>query len=505
MNKTLVIGILILLIGMSVVSSTGKIIEDVSVYRNHVESTDNLLKEKPVDCSPLKSVYSSEKKFSQNTTWYMFKVGGYEGTGFYAFYPNGTYRFREWEGDDFFSGGTWTNDGRYLCCMHENGTLYDINPETFDAYAIGDGDVSLNGLAYNPVNEKLYGASSYDLYEIDIETGNQTCIGGFGGDPYIMIAIAFDKYGVLYGWDVGNDSLWIIDNETGNATLVGPLGWNLNFAQDGAFEYDTDILYLAAYTTGMEGCLLECDEDTGECTFVGNFEGNAEFTAHAISYEDNEPPVTTHTLDPPKPDGENGWYVSDVNVTLTATDDLSGVKEIRYTINGGPEGVISGDNGTFIIHDDSEDILVEYWAIDNAGNVERTNSFMVDIDQTEPDTVLCYEIVGGNWLFGWDYEFSLQVTDAMSGFNITYYRIDGGEWEIYTEPFTLPDGYDIFIEYYSVDYAGNVEDVNSENVSDYCIVVNVFKTPRNKATYYPMFYWFLERFSLLERLLNLIR
>ena len=51
--------------------------------------------------------------------------------------------------------------------------------------------------------------------------------------------------------------------------------------------------------------------------------------------DDTTPPITTHTLDPPEPDGLNGWYVSNVNVTLTATDDMSGVNVTYYRINGG--------------------------------------------------------------------------------------------------------------------------------------------------------------------------
>ena len=151
MNKTvLAIGIIFLLIGANVVSSTNNIVEDV-----------------PADYSHLESVFSSEEKTFPNTTWYMFHA--YSGGGeFYVIYPNGTSRWVKFEGGDFLSGGTWTNDGRYLCCMFGNGTLYDIDPVTLYACAIGDGGVGLNGLAYNPVNEKLYGASSYDLYEINI-------------------------------------------------------------------------------------------------------------------------------------------------------------------------------------------------------------------------------------------------------------------------------------------------------------------------------------------------
>ena len=100
-----------------------------------------------------------------------------------------------------------------------------------------------------------------------------------------MIAIAFDADGVLYGWDINPDYLYIIDLDTGYATAVGPLGINLNYVQDGAFEFEDDILYLAAYTLGSpSGCnLYKCDEDTGECTLVGPFPP-FDFGAFAIPY-----------------------------------------------------------------------------------------------------------------------------------------------------------------------------------------------------------------------------
>ncbi|MBA7636884.1 hypothetical protein ES703_44512 [subsurface metagenome] len=48
-------------------------------------------------------------------------------------------------------------------------------------------------------------------------------------------------------------------------------------------------------------------------------------TGNRISFDDITPPVTTCTLNPPEPNGNNSWYVSDVEVTLNATDDMSGV------------------------------------------------------------------------------------------------------------------------------------------------------------------------------------
>ena len=104
-----------------------------------------------------------------------------------------------------------------------------------------------------------------------------------------------------------------------------------------------------------------------------------------LSSEDTTPPITTHSLDPPTPDGENGWYVSDVIVTLNASDDMSGVKEIQYRIDGGPVWTIPGDYGTFVLDIEKDNLPTEYWAIDNAGNEETHHIFTIDIDKTAPN------------------------------------------------------------------------------------------------------------------------
>ena len=56
---------------------------------------------------------------------------------------------------------------------------------------------------------------------------------------------------------------------------------------------------------------------------------------------------------------------------------------------------------------------------------------------------------------------SLEATDDLSGVLANYYRIDDGEWRLYTNPFKLlTDGIHT-VEYYSVDYARNIEDEQS--------------------------------------------
>jgi len=352
------------------------------------------------------------------TIWYSYRYGGSMGTGFYAHGPGIDTRFREWEGN--ISGGTWT-DRRWLCCIYGNGTLYDIDPKTFNVSAIGDGGTSLNGLAYDPVNEELYGASRSGLWLIDMETGEQEYVGGFINSVW-MIGIAFDAEGTLYGWDINPDYLYTIDTETGEATEVGPLGINLNYAQDGAFDLFNDILYLAAYTITSGGGLYECDKETGECTLIGPFQG--QWTGHAISYELKiDLPVTNISFDPLYPDGDNGWYVSNVTVTLNASDD-TGVIATYYRINGGEWKIY---DSCFIISISKEGSdIIEYYSVDYVGNIEDVKSSTVDIDKTPPDIE---EVEwdafkdGGDWYV----TFTCNATDATSGMDRVEFFINDGE------------------------------------------------------------------------------
>ncbi len=53
-------------------------------------------------------------------------------------------------------------------------------------------------------------------------------------------------------------------------------------------------------------------------------------------------------------------------------------------------------------------------------------------------------------------------------------------------------------------FTGTIKIVNSENPNDFCEIDILLKTPRNKALFNSLFYWFLEHFPILNRALNLI-
>ena len=394
--KILVIGVIILFCVMSVVSSTVGMVEDKSSNNYFLESAIN-----------------PKNPFSCDHSAYI--IGDGPDCYLYEFILNDPSDLNcVCEGSSgFFLDATWSNDNYIYCVEYGTGFLKVIDIDACEIWSIGGGGSNLIGLSYDPISDMLFGSSANNyLYKIDPETGNQEQIGPFGGSVGYMVGLAFDSEGVLYGWDLVCDNLWTIDTETGEATQIGSLGINLNYDCDGDICKKDDILYIV-----HNNYLYSSDRDTGECELYDQFPDNVTVNGLAIpyGYDDTTPPVTTHTLDPPEPDGCNGWYVSNVSVTLNATDDFSGVKEIRYTINGGVEQVIAGDYGAFILSEDGNDILIVYWAIDNWGNEEKPhNWFTVDIDQTVPEIAITYE-VDYDLTLGWIWLWTATASDSESG------------------------------------------------------------------------------------------
>lgn len=82
--------------------------------------------------------------------------------------------------------------------------------------------------------------------------------------------------------------------------------------------------------------------------------------------------------------GDNDWFISDPNITLSATDSGSGVKEIHRSLDGGPETVISGASAYINLTGDGIH-SVTYYAQDNALNSETPRSAVLKIDKTPPN------------------------------------------------------------------------------------------------------------------------
>jgi hypothetical protein len=212
--------------------------------------------------------------------------------------PGDITEIKKTSSEGFISGGTWAL-GKWYGCEYALGEwedtqplIWTIHPVIGEMTIVGNYDpegtnLTFNGLAYNHITEIMYGCSNNALYEVNMSTGASSFVGNFGISDCIMIAIAFDGDGNLFGTELVTDSLYSINPISGEATQIGDgLGININYQQDMAFDIDTDTLYLSAYTIApvKEGALYTCNKVTGVANKVGTFQGAAEITGFAIPY-----------------------------------------------------------------------------------------------------------------------------------------------------------------------------------------------------------------------------
>lgn len=262
--------------------------------------------------------------------------------------------------------------------MYGNNTLYDINPKTLEVNSIGNGDYYQDSISYDPVTERMFGIYLDNIYQIDSSTGEQELIGSLDYSGGWMLGISYDLFGQLYGWDLITEKLWKIYPDNAWAEEVGTFGLGFNYAGPGDFDKISDYIYLVTYTTS--GQWYKINKTTLESTLFNlNFTGD--ITSLAIPYELNmAPPITEIYFDPPYPDGENDWFVSEVNVTFNALD-ITGVIDTFYRINGGEWKTYEEP---FILSEDGQ-YTIEYYSYDYVGNIEDVKSKTVYIDRSPPD------------------------------------------------------------------------------------------------------------------------
>lgn len=112
--------------------------------------------------------------------------------------------------------------------------------------------------------------------------------------------------------------------------------------------------------------------------------------------------------------GKDNWYSSNVKVTLNSVDSYSGVKEIRYVLDGAATTVsVSTEN--ILVSSDGIHTL-SYWAVDNAGNIEKTKTTEIKIDKTPP--VIITSVSPSGNANGWnntEVTVTFDCSDSISG------------------------------------------------------------------------------------------
>src|SRR5207245_284757 len=123
----------------------------------------------------------------------------------------------------------------------------------------------------------------------------------------------------------------------------------------------------------------------------------------AVSAEpDGTPPMTSASLSGRL--GNDGWWLSTVSVTLTASDDNSGVASTSFRVDGGAWATYAA---SFDVGEGEH--TVDAYAIDVAGSSGPVDSRSFGVDTTPPITTA--QVAGPTGENGW-YLGAVQVTLA---------------------------------------------------------------------------------------------
>src|SRR2546422_4746747 len=284
------------------------------------------------------------------------------------------------------------------------------------------------------------------------------------GEPAKILAHAFQDYGAY----TVDDAAWSVyavateyspsgkvDDEFGAAWnfTISPSSRNVPWARDmdrifGALavvdNWDSSEWQVVSASNGTQGA-----------------GGGAPRVPWAPDFgPDSVPPVATASLSGIR--GTANWFVSPVDVTLTATDDSSRVASIHYRTDGGTWQLYS--NPVTVQGDGSH--TIDYYATDLAGNNEkdRTTSFQIDtvgpVSSAQVSGTLAND---GSYLS--PVTVTLTSSDATSGVQSEQYRIDRGPWTAYSAPFTIGGNGTRVGDYFATDGAGTSEAVRSQAIS----------------------------------------
>jgi len=223
-------------------------------------------------------------------------------------------------------------------------------------------------------------------------------------------------------------------------------------------------------------------------------------------FDDTTPPVTTISFDPAEPNGCNGWYISNVTITLNATDDISGVNVTYYRIN---ETDWNEYISPFIISEDGKNILIEFYSIDNAGNIETVKSSTLDIDKTPTEGKIVWKIRKiGCWK--WEITFCVNISNETSGIERIEFYLNGVLQETVTGPGpTYCWTFIIYLRPPKIEFKIVVYDIACNNATFIFNESDFHSRPRiNSITLYSKNFWlkrFFDRFLLLQNFLNVLR
>jgi Tol biopolymer transport system component len=177
--------------------------------------------------------------------------------------------------------------------------------------------------------------------------------------------------------------------------------------------------------------------DGSKIAFI-SFEGvvNGEIFVSVDIDQDSTAPVTVDDYD-------NSWHVVDYKINLVATDDLSGVAETYYKVNGGSTQTVAAHGQPSITVEGPNNTL-EYWSVDFAGN-EETHKLLtgIKLDKTPPTgTITINNEAASTSSPAVTLALSANDTSGIAQMRFSNNGTDWTSWETYatSKNWTLPSG-----------------------------------------------------------------
>jgi len=243
--------------------------------------------------------------------------------------------------------------------------------------------------------------------------------------------------------------------------FVDPQSGNFQLSQ-GSPAIDSALMTETGFPTFLDTDMLGRPRVQGAAMDMGAYE-----------FADVTPPVTTAAVAGSAT--TTGWYASPAIVTLSATD-LSGIRELRYVLDGGAEVVVTGESAEIQVTADGIHTL-SYYAIDKINNPEAVKTITINIDTVAPE--LDATVSGTVGTSGWyrsAASLMLAATDATSGVKEIRYSINGGSAVVVsaaTATVSLPVNTVSTVSYWAVDQAGNQGAVSTQTISSDAVAPGV--------------------------------
>ena len=191
--------------------------------------------------------------------------------------------------------------------------------------------------------------------------------------------------------------------------------------------------------------------------------GNAEEDNEITFVVDTESPVTSHTIEG---DQEENVLSGRSKITLSATDNSSGIRRTYYQIDGGKPRIYSGT--IYMKYLSQGEHTLTYYSVDKVKNREEKKDYVFFLDKTPP--IVVEEVLGDQfYINGKAYssgrtKLKITAVDNKAGVKEIYYSIDRGEKQLYEKPFYLPSqSGSVVIRSYAVDKVNNMSGTTVEN------------------------------------------